>query len=40
VLAEVLSELHEGRTPDVKLVMNIYENRTKEYKQPRQLTLF
>lgn len=40
VLAEVLSELREGRTPDVKLVMNIYESTMKEYKQPRQLTLF
>jgi DNA modification methylase len=40
VLAEVLSELREGRTPNVKLVMNIYQKTTEEYKQPRQLALF
>lgn len=40
VLAEVFSELREGRTPDVKLVMNIYQRTTNEYDKPRQLTLF
>lgn len=39
VLAEVFSELREGRTPDIKLVMAIYQKITSKYDTSRQVPL-